>query len=68
MLVSLSNKAMENVQKEHMTTIHKILPICELAFHLKFLQQVKVHYNMNIDLEMMTKELQLLVSSQVSNK
>ncbi len=27
MLVSVSNKAMENIQKEHMTKFHKWLPV-----------------------------------------
>jgi hypothetical protein len=40
MLASLSTKAMENVQKEHMTMFHKWLPICDPAFGVEFLQQV----------------------------
>jgi hypothetical protein len=67
MLVSLSNKVMESVRKEHMTTFHKRLPICDLSLGVEFLQQVQVHYNMNFDPEMMIEKLQLLVFSQVSN-
>jgi hypothetical protein len=29
MLSSLSNKAMENIRKEHMTIFHKRLPVCD---------------------------------------
>jgi hypothetical protein len=57
MLVSLSNKAMESVRKEHMTTFHKRLPICDLAFGLEVFQQIHVHYNMNPYPKMMTKKL-----------
>jgi hypothetical protein len=63
MLASLSNKVMENVQKEHMIAFHKRLPVHDLAFHPKFLQQVKVHYNINLDPKMMIEKLQLLVFS-----
>ncbi len=68
MLASLSNKAMDSVQKEHMITFHKRLPICDPTIGPKFIQQVHVHYNMNLNPEMMTEKLQLLVSSQVSNE
>jgi hypothetical protein len=53
MLALLSNKAMESVQKEHMTTFHKKLPICDPTLGPEFLQKIHVHYNMNHDLEMM---------------
>ncbi len=59
---------METIQKEHMTTFHKRLLVCDASLGLKFLQQVQVHYNMNPVLEMMMKKLQFLVSSQVSNE
>jgi len=68
MLVSLSNKAMESVRKEHTTSFHKRLLVCDLTLGFEFLQQVQVHYNMNLDLEMMIEKLQLLVFSQVSNE
>jgi hypothetical protein len=50
MVASLSNKAMDSVQREHLTTFHKRLPICELTFGAEFFQQVQVHYNMNPNL------------------
>ncbi len=68
MLALLSNKAMETIQKEHMTTFYKILPICDPALGLEFLQLVQVPHKMNPDLKMMTKNLQLFVSLQVSNE
>jgi len=40
MLASLSNKAVESVWKEHMTSFHKRLPIYDLALGLEFFQQV----------------------------
>ncbi len=67
-LSSLSNKAMQCVRKEHMTTFQKRLHVCDPSFGPIFFQQVQVHYNMNPYLEMMTKKLQLLVSSQMSNE
>jgi hypothetical protein len=68
MLSSLSNKAMESVRKEHMTTFHKRFHVCDPSLGPKFLQQVHVHYNMNPYLEIMIEKLQLFVSSQVSNE
>jgi hypothetical protein len=59
---------MEGVRKEHMTTFHKRLLICDPAFAVEFFQQVQVHYNMNPDAKMMIEKLQLLVYSQVSNE
>ncbi len=67
MLVLLSNKAMENVQKEHMIVFYKRLPICDPTLGLEFLEQIQIYYNMNHDPKMMTKKLQLLMSSQVNN-
>ncbi len=63
MLASLSNKAMKSVQKEHMTTFHKRLPVCDLVLGAEFLQEVQVHYNMNLDPKMMIEKLQLFMSS-----
>jgi hypothetical protein len=57
MLASLSNKAMESVRKEYMTTFHKRLLLCDPTLGIEFLQQVQIHYNMNHVLEMMTKKL-----------
>jgi hypothetical protein len=57
MLVSLRNKTMENVRKEHMIAFCKRLPICDPAFGPEFIKQIQVHYNMNPDLEMMTEKL-----------
>lgn len=68
MLASLSNKAMESVWTKHKTTFHKRLLVCDPTFGPKFLQQVHVHYNINLDPEMMTKKLQLLISSKVNDK
>jgi hypothetical protein len=56
-LVSLSNKAMESVRKEHMTMFHKRLLICDPTLGVEFLQQVHVHYNTNLDPKMMMETL-----------
>lgn len=48
---------METIQKEHMTTFHKKLLVCDPSLGLEFLQQVQVHYNMNLVIEMMMKKL-----------
>jgi hypothetical protein len=37
-LETLSNKAMDAVHKEHMTTFHKLFLICDLSLGLKFFQ------------------------------
>jgi hypothetical protein len=58
-LSSLSNKVMENVQKEHMTMFHKRLLVCDPSLGPNFFQQVQVHYNMNPCPKLMTKKLQL---------
>jgi hypothetical protein len=68
MLVLLNNKAMENVQKEHMIAFYKRLLVCDPTFSPEFLKQIQIHYNMNLDPEMMTEKLQLLMSLQVNNE
>jgi hypothetical protein len=57
MLVLLSNKAMESVRKEHMITFYKRPLICDPALGPKFLKQIHIHYNMNLDPEMVTEKL-----------
>jgi hypothetical protein len=51
-----------------MTMFHKILLVCDASLGLEFLQLVQLHHNMNLDPDLMTKKLQMLVFSQVSNK
>jgi hypothetical protein len=57
MLSSLNNKAMESAWKEHMTTFHKRLLVCDPSLGLEFFQQGQIHYNMNPNLEMMMEKL-----------
>ncbi len=59
-------KAMDVVQKEYMTTFHKQLPICDPSLGPKFMHKVYIHYDMNPELEMFTKKLQMLVSACVT--
>ncbi len=68
MLASIINKAMNSVWKEHINVFHKRLHVYDLTLGAKFFQQVQVHYNMNINCEMMMEKLRLLVSSQVNNE
>ncbi len=65
-LETLSNKAMDAIYKEHMTAFHKWLPVCDPSLGPKFLYEVQIHYNMNLEPEMFTKKLQMLVSACVS--
>lgn len=54
-LKSLSTKVMEVVCKEHMIAFHKCLPMCDLTLGTDFLHQIQLHYDMNLELEMFTK-------------
>jgi hypothetical protein len=64
----LSNKAMEAVWKEHMMGFHKCLPMCDPSLGPSFLQEVQVHYDINLELKMLIEKLQMLMSTCVSNK
>jgi hypothetical protein len=65
-LETLSNRTMDAVRKEHMTTFHKWLHVCDPSLNPKFLQEVQIHYDMNPKLEMLTKKLQMFVSACVT--
>lgn len=39
-LETLNNKAMDEIRKEHMTSFHKWMPICDPSLGLKFLHEV----------------------------
>ncbi len=39
-LETLSNKAMDVIHKEHMTTFHKQLHVCDLSLGLEFVHKV----------------------------
>jgi hypothetical protein len=57
---------MDVVRKEHMTTFHKWLLVCDPSLSPKFLQEVQIHYNMNPELEMFIEKLQMLVLACVT--
>jgi hypothetical protein len=57
------DKVMDQVWKDHTSTFMKHLPICDLTLGLEFLKQIQVHYDMNLDLEMFIKKLQMLPSA-----
>jgi hypothetical protein len=48
--------------------LQKHLLVCDLALGVAFLEQVLTHYDMNFEAEMLTKKLQLLVTSCVSSE
>jgi len=48
--------------------LHKTLLVCDPILGLEFLKQIQIHYNMNSKLEMFTKKLQMLASTQVTNE
>jgi hypothetical protein len=48
--------------------LQKHLLVCDLALGDAFLEQVLTHYDMNFEAEMLTKKLQLLVTSCVSSE
>ncbi len=43
-LETLSNKVMDMVHKEHMTSFHKWLPVRDPSLGPEFLQEVLIHY------------------------
>jgi hypothetical protein len=65
---SLCNKTVQSVKMEHMTPFHKRLLVYDPTLGPEFLEQVHVHYDMNLDLKMLTKKLQMLVLAQVTNE
>jgi len=61
-------KAMEQVQKDHLITFTKHLPIYDLALIPEFMTRIQIHYDMNSNFEMFINKLQMLASTAVSNK
>ncbi len=60
---------MEQVcRKENYNAFLKHLLVCDLALGDAFLEQVLTHYDMNFELEMLIKRLQLLVTSCVNSE
>jgi hypothetical protein len=56
------DKVMDQVRKDHTFAFMKHLPVRDPTLGPKFLKQIQVHYNMNSNLEMFTKKLQMLAS------
>jgi hypothetical protein len=59
-------RAMEQVKKDHCSAFCKHLPICDPSLGANFLREIQVHYDMNLELEMLTKKLQMFAYSFVS--
>jgi hypothetical protein len=65
----LMEKAMDQVCcKENYNVFLKHLLVCDAALGDAFLEQVLTHYDMNSKPKMLTKKLQLLVTSCVSSE
>jgi hypothetical protein len=56
---------MEQMRKEHYLTFCKHLLDCDLAFELKFLQEIQAHYDNNPKLEMLIEKLWMFVYSSM---
>ncbi len=65
-LETLSNKAMDVVRKEHMTTFHKWLRVYNPSLGPKFVHKVQIHYNMNPKSKMFIEKFQMLILTYVS--
>jgi hypothetical protein len=50
-------KAMELVRKEHYSAFYKHLSICDPTLGLDFLKEIEVHYDMNLEPEMLIEKL-----------
>jgi hypothetical protein len=59
---------MEHVRKEHYLTFCKHLPICDPGLGAKFLQEIWALYDNNLEPEMLTEKLQMLVYSFVNKE
>ncbi len=64
----LSTKVMDAMRKEHTTPFHKRLPIWKPALGAKFLQQIYLHYDFNLELKIFMEKLPMLVSLNVSSE
>jgi hypothetical protein len=62
------DRAMEQVRKDHYSTFCKHLLVCDISMGSDFLKEIHVHYDMNLQLEMLTKKLQMFTYSYVSIK
>jgi len=48
---------------DHYLAFYKHLPICDLFLGSDFLKKIQVHYDMNLELETLTKKLQMFTYS-----
>lgn len=65
---TLTEKAMEQIKKDHLTTFTHHLLVCDPSLVPKFMRQIKIHYDMNSDLEMLTEKLQMLALTTICNE
>jgi hypothetical protein len=61
-------KAMDQVMKDNFNAFVKHLLVYDPILGEEFLEHVQMHYDMSSKLEMLTKKLQMLVTSYVSSK
>ncbi len=57
-------KAVEQVKKDHYSAFYKQL-VCDQALSPDFLKEIQVHYDMNLEPEMLIEKLQMLAYSYV---
>jgi hypothetical protein len=50
-------RTMDQVRKDHYSTFYKHLQVCDPSLGPYFLKETHFHYDMNLELEMLTKKL-----------
>jgi hypothetical protein len=59
-------RAMDQVRKDHYSAYYKHLLICDPSLGVDFLKKIQAHYDMNLELEMLTEKLRMFTYSCVS--
>jgi hypothetical protein len=50
-------RAMEQVRKDHYSAFCRHLLVCDISMGSNFLKEIHVHYDMNLELEMLIEKL-----------
>jgi hypothetical protein len=58
-------RTMEHMKKDHYSTFCKHLSICDPSLGVDFVREIHVHYDMNLEPEMLTQKFQMLAYSCV---
>jgi predicted RNase H-related nuclease YkuK (DUF458 family) len=62
------DKVMDQVQKDHTFAFLSHLLNCDHVLSLEFLKQIEIHYDINSEPKMLTKKLEMLASTLVTNE